>query len=411
LEASQIGKWSAAALVAALVAFGLLLGVCAAYADGKPTCEVCHSQIAVDFHASIHAQAGLTCVRCHGGDPNDPTIMAMSAGKGFRGKPSRHDVPIFCASCHADRAMMHQYGLDTHQFEDYQTSMHGKQWLKGNTDVAVCVDCHGQHRILPPGDPTSTVYPMNVAKTCSRCHADQALMSKYGLPSDVYQQYETSVHAHVLASGGRQEAPTCSTCHGSHTALPPGAADIPSICGRCHAQEKQLIESSPHRAAIAAGAMSCISCHGHHGILAPTDKLFVTACGSCHARSSAAANLGDSLYNLVSTSRAKHDWAAGAIKALDREGVNTQDLQGQLEEADTGMVKATQDQHSLDPQKVGQTLVVCDAAVDAIQRAERDLQATLLVRRVFLLPFWAFLGLTILFLYWKRTRSEKGDRS
>jgi hypothetical protein len=394
-------------LAAVLAALGLVAGARAAPADSKPTCEVCHAEIAVAFRASIHAQAELTCVRCHGGDSTDPSIGAMSAGKGFRGKPARTDIPRFCASCHSDRAQMRQYGLDTHQFEDYQTSMHGKQWLRGDASVAVCVDCHGQHRILPPSDPTSTVYPMNVAKTCSRCHADKALMNKYGLPADVYDRYESSVHAKVLAAGGRQAAPSCASCHGSHTALPPHAKDIPNVCAQCHSQVKQLIEASPHRQPIAAGVMSCENCHGHHDIQPAADPMLITTCGVCHARFSDPANLGDQLYTMLATARKKYDQAGQAVAALAREGVFTQDLEGQMQEANMGLVKATQDQHTLDVRKVEEALVVCDAAVDASQRARQQHQAQMLVRKVFLVPFWGFIALMVLFLYWERHRTEK----
>ena len=46
----------------------------------------------------------------------------------------------------------------------------------GDTKVAVCIDCHSVHDIRPPSDPRSTVNPVNVAKTCSRCHSDAAYM-------------------------------------------------------------------------------------------------------------------------------------------------------------------------------------------------------------------------------------------
>ena len=74
-----------------------------------------------------------------------------------------------------------------------------------------------------------------------------------------------------------------------------------------------------------------------------------------------------------------------------------------------GLVKATQDQHMLDLREVEQTLLVCDAAVDATQRTRQQYLAQLFVRRLFLVPFWGFIGLMTLFLYWKRHRSEKGE--
>ena len=45
-----------------------------------------------DYNHDIHAQKGLTCANCHGGDPvNDENAMSKKAG--FKGKIKRADIP------------------------------------------------------------------------------------------------------------------------------------------------------------------------------------------------------------------------------------------------------------------------------------------------------------------------------
>ena len=74
----------------------------------------------------------------------------------------------------------------------------------GNDKAAVCSDCHGEHEVLAPNDPTSPVFRANVPKTCSKCHSDEAA------------QFAKSIHGKVLADGNT-EGPVCTTCHGVHT--------------------------------------------------------------------------------------------------------------------------------------------------------------------------------------------------
>src|SRR5208282_3847725 len=150
----------------------------------KSSCVDCHSSFPAptgvteeQWAADIHAQKGLTCAGCHGGDPKDPSPEgAMSKKAGFRGKPKRTEIPAMCAKCHADGSYMRQYNpsLRTDQLAQYQTSVHGKRLAKGDTKVAVCIDCHSVHGIRPAKDTRSTVNPLNVANTCSRCHSDAA---------------------------------------------------------------------------------------------------------------------------------------------------------------------------------------------------------------------------------------------
>src|ERR1700693_4570591 len=85
----------------------------AGFARAPPpnSCLDCHSALdppqqvtQEQFAQDIHAQKGLTCASCHGGDPTKSDMDAMSKSAGFRGKPARKDIPALCGKCHADGA-------------------------------------------------------------------------------------------------------------------------------------------------------------------------------------------------------------------------------------------------------------------------------------------------------------------
>ncbi|HEY7616507.1 MAG TPA: hypothetical protein VH744_06865, partial [Terriglobales bacterium] len=64
-----------------------------AHTQNLNTCLDCHSVLDTplkvteeQFSQDIHAQKGLTCASCHGGDPSKDDQDAMSKKAGFRGK-------------------------------------------------------------------------------------------------------------------------------------------------------------------------------------------------------------------------------------------------------------------------------------------------------------------------------------
>jgi hypothetical protein len=284
--------------------------------------------------------------------------------------------------------------------------MHGRAWAKGDTNAATCVDCHQSHRILPMSDSRSSVFPMNVAKTCARCHADARLMTKYGLPTDIFEKYEKSVHAQALASPGRANAPHCATCHGSHAALPPGARDISNVCGQCHGGVKDLVEESPHRSLLAHGKMNCETCHGRHEIRHPTDDNLLTGCESCHPASTDAAKVGRSIHGLITGARERHAWAERQVRAMEERGLLVEGLRGAMEEATTGLQQITRDQHHLDPRQVEEGAVVISAAADDVTQFLDHLKSQRSARRLGLIFLWAYVILTVMLLRQVRHRFE-----
>ena len=146
-------------LVAALLfLFGSAILMSAAspvYAE-ETACITCHSALPGKYsepvklwQGSVHAENGISCNACHGGDPKD-AANAMKKERGFLGAPKYNDVPQFCGRCHV--------GV----LKDYLASGHGRALTRGGPN---CVICHGNHQIVK-----ASLELIN-EKSCSRCHS------------------------------------------------------------------------------------------------------------------------------------------------------------------------------------------------------------------------------------------------
>lgn len=119
-------------------------------------CITCHSALPGKYgepvklwQGSIHAENGIACNACHGGDPKD-AANAMNKDRGFLGAPAYTDVPAFCGRCHV--------GV----LKDYLDSGHGRALATGGPN---CVICHSNHHIVK-----ASLDLIN-EKSCSRCHS------------------------------------------------------------------------------------------------------------------------------------------------------------------------------------------------------------------------------------------------
>ncbi|HXG94644.1 MAG TPA: multiheme c-type cytochrome [Blastocatellia bacterium] len=300
----------------------------AASAEKKDSCVECHSQMAdaapaiaapvEQMKGDVHSSHGFSCVDCHGGDAGaDDMTEAMSRAKGFVGKPEPKAVPAFCGKCHSNAEQMKKFApaLRIDQEREYRTSVHGKLLEQGDRNVATCISCHGSHGVRAVNDPLSAVYPLNVAETCSKCHANADYMKSYNIEHDQYEKYKSSVHAKALYEKQDLSAPTCNDCHGNHGAAPPGIASVSNVCGQCHARQSTLFAQSPHKAAFdAVGFGECIECHSNHDIAQPSDEMIgvgeKSVCILCHdARED---NKG---YVAARQMRARMDELAASIKS------------------------------------------------------------------------------------------------
>jgi hypothetical protein len=320
-----------------LVLGGLLLAPLAWGAADETSCTVCHGDeglfdtqaaLTQNFVTDVHAEVGLSCHDCHGGNPDldladDPEAMDESFGPHpYVGVPSHDKIPALCGSCHSDAAYMRRFNPAPRvdQESEYWTSRHGIALVRGDTAVAVCTDCHTVHATQRVSNPESNVYPTRVAETCNRCHGDaQRMAGRTGpnglpIPIDPYARWRTSVHAAALFEREDLSAPTCNDCHGNHGAAPPGLDSVGYVCGQCHNREAELFRGSPKHDAlelhnemlVEAGPdgcaacheapqaeltsvrnfSECSTCHDNHGIVRPTLAMFSglpqAPCGFCH---------------------------------------------------------------------------------------------------------------------------------
>jgi hypothetical protein len=398
-------KLAAFSALALLLAFG-------ADAQTKNSCLECHAGMdaplgvsSPDFLGSIHAQKGVTCTTCHGGDASsDDYLVSMGTKAGYRGHIDRKQIPALCGKCHSDAAYMRGYdpSLRTDQLSQYATSVHGKLIAKGDVNAAVCTDCHGVHNIVSPKDPRSPVYPTSVAKTCSNCHANSEHMKPYKIPTTQFADYNTSVHHQALANGDLS-APTCTTCHGSHGAAPPGVDSVQHVCSTCHLFQSQLFDGGPHKKAFAAKNLpGCITCHSNHGILHPTDAMIGTAkgavCVNCHVAGDkgfvASATMHQELVGLDSEIAR----SAAILAQAEDKGVEVDEAKLSLDEAHDNLTKARVAIHSVQLPAVEQSVQAGMTVTQKTYRAGMDAMAEVQYRRKGLIVSLIAIGLVIIAL-------------
>jgi nitrate/TMAO reductase-like tetraheme cytochrome c subunit len=272
------------------------------------SCLVCHQQqgmtaqiggqplpLTIDagkFTASVHGTENVACVDCHTditGFPH-PAVTASST-RDFSLK-----MYTTCEQCHAE------------QYRKVLDSVHQKALAAGNTNAAVCTDCHNPHTQTRITDPNTGELLLGarlvIPQTCAKCH------------STIYEAYKGSVHGAALTQEGNQFVPTCIDCHGVHNIQNPTTATFrnstPYLCAKCHTNEtimkqygistnvlntyvadfhgttvKMFEETYPDQP---TNKPVCTDCHGVHDILRPDDpkagiafkKNLLIKCQQCH---------------------------------------------------------------------------------------------------------------------------------
>ena len=205
-------------------------------------CSACHEDMGVvtkynihreqpyhEYLKSVHGRALLekglvefaaVCTDCHGvhniRGVGEPHLMAKQ--------------PETCGRCHKQ------------VFDEYKDSIHGAQAMAGNVESPLCVDCHGEHDIVPPGEGGAPTSAENIPDTCSGCHARPDIMKKYGVPENRISTFIDSLHGIAVGFGYRAAA-NCSSCHGVHDIRPASdprskvnPANLRATCGQpnCH---------------------------------------------------------------------------------------------------------------------------------------------------------------------------------
>lgn len=155
------------ALVCTLLACGAFLcSAAVSRADENKTgnsCVACHSRlpgssfVGVKSHSwkgSVHQKQGVTCDKCHGGDPRAAGQKEAHAGVFGSGDTQStvyfKNVPSTCGKCHGA------------EFYKFTQSLHYKR-LESVGKGPECVTCHGSMvtRILTPD---------TIAAVCEQCH-------------------------------------------------------------------------------------------------------------------------------------------------------------------------------------------------------------------------------------------------
>ncbi len=369
----RLSRWLVSITVA--VAFSAMAAPAVAQSTAATACENCHrdhtdarlSTPAKTFAAAdAHRERGFSCVDCHGGNPAETDkLKAKAPSTGFRGKPTGQAVIAVCARCHSDATIMRKHAprqrID--QAAEYVTSVHGQQLAKGDTKVATCISCHGAHGVRRVGDALSPVYPLNVAATCTKCHADSEHMKGYKLadgsplPTDQRAKYEKSVHHEAMVKRNDLSAPTCNDCHGNHGATPPGVGAIANVCGTCHTVFATKFVLSAHSQIF---DRSCAECHDNHEIAKPSDAMLGTdkaaLCVNCHSDGDNGFLAAGAMRGGIEKLKAAIGHSETVVAAAANAGMAMGDQELALREARNHLTIARTEMHAFNPKPVDEVL-------------------------------------------------------
>ena len=374
----------------------------------------------------VHFRRGLSCAGCHGGDP------AADFGHDFVKEWPEKDrqknrawVVQFCARCHSDPKMMHDFNpsLPTDQLAKFKDSPHGRTLLEQHDDRAPsCVSCHGVHGIRPAKDPQSKVYAQRVPETCGACHADAKTMAGFtradGSPLPITQlaEYRDSVHGRALLVRGDLGAPACNTCHGNHAASPPGVAQVSRSCSLCHSANASLFDGSKHKQAFDQHNWpECGQCHSNHAIAKTHDSMLATGpgqlCGDCH-REYAKDNpdcikTADYFHDTITQlDQARTRFIAVSEKFAAR-GLDVEPINNQLTELGDALKKSRTYVHSFSRNTFQQTAAPGEEAVKHTEALVNKATEEIKYRQIGLVVSIGFIGLLMVAIYLKLRQMEK----
>ncbi len=137
-------------------------------ATAADQCVACHSDAAwavknkklydyfQQWQGSVHGLNGVTCVDCHGGNPQATDKVAAHGGVLAESNPKSAiyygNIPKLCGGCHQD------------VYRAYSQSRHAAR-VKAQDGGPTCVTCHGSLN-------TEILSPLKIASVCEQCHND-----------------------------------------------------------------------------------------------------------------------------------------------------------------------------------------------------------------------------------------------
>jgi uncharacterized protein with PIN domain len=313
-------------------------------------CGTCHAAEQEQHAKSLHGQAikrgdplAPHCKDCHG---NHEILSAKDA----HSPVSPLKVPFTCGKCHQEGSPV-QRTHTIHQdniLQNFSESIHGEGLLKKGLIVAPnCATCHTAHSILPHTDPASSISRKNIARTCTKCHAQIELVHRKVIKGELWEKEEHTLPAcvdchqphkvrkvfydqgmadrdclrchsnrEIRASkngrslfvqvneltSSRHTKVACSQCHSEVNASHVRACETIQKkvdCASCHAEVGQQYQKSMHGQLLAKNepnAPNCKECHGTHDIhgkAEPSSPTFATnvpiLCARCHREGKKAA--------------------------------------------------------------------------------------------------------------------------
>ena len=373
-----------------------------------------------------HFRRGLSCAGCHGGDPTAAFGHAfVKEWPETNRQADRAWVVYFCARCHSDPALMHQFNpaLPTDQLAKFKESPHGQVLLvKHDSRAPQCVSCHGVHGIRPAKDPQSKVYAQRIPETCGACHANPTTMAGFKradgspLPTNQLAEYRTSVHGRALLQRGDLGAPACNDCHGNHAAIPPGVAEVSRSCSLCHSANASLFDGSKHKQAFDSHNWpECGKCHGNHAIMKTHDSMLATGagalCGDCHRQYAKddpkCIPTADYFHKTISRmSEAQKEFTETSEK-LAAKGLDIEPISNQLTELTDALKKSRTYVHSFSKDTFQHVAMPGEEAVQRTDALVKKARGEYRFRQIGLAVSIALIGLLMLALYLKLRQLEK----
>jgi cytochrome b subunit of formate dehydrogenase/uncharacterized protein with PIN domain len=229
----------------------------------KVDCGQCHGDEQKQYGASIHGRKAAQndtfapgCKLCHGTHDILPPSNLKSA-------TATINVPRLCGQCHREDAEVSKTRniSQTNILENYKDSIHGiGLFRKGLTVTAVCTSCHSAHNVQPHNDPRSSIAKQNIAKTCTKCHAQIETVHRQVIRGELWEKQPHMIPAcvdchepHKVRKAFYTEGMSngdCQSCHGN-PALQPLTAGRP---GTLHVNATELAGSRHSR-------IACVQCH------------------------------------------------------------------------------------------------------------------------------------------------------
>lgn len=246
------------------------------------TCVACHGSHdikAIEDKTSLthHTNIPELCIKCH---LNEKIVdsHAMDIGKVEAYMDSVHykalkekglTISATCTDCHMSHGVKKINKEKTHEdklhlldicakchegiYNDYVKSIHGKAFEEGIDDSPICTDCHGEHTIKSHLLPEASTYATHIGATCTACHDNEKINTRYDLSALRMKTYKKSYHGVAITLGDVTVA-NCGSCHGYHDILPstdPASSINPKnlgkTCAKCHpGSAETFIESKIH---------------------------------------------------------------------------------------------------------------------------------------------------------------------